>query len=264
MGPLVTVQTFSRVIDARLAQARLEGAGIRTFLLDESVASIDPFLINAIGGVKLQVAIEDEQAARDLLREPLGDSLVDDVDPGAPRCPRCDSEYVFGAGSGLGSMIGGAVEGRMKCKRCGHEGNADEFAPRSPERLGGRRAPSPGANGTHDRSADRPPVFRLVRRYGLHGGVMGFLAGFIATIFLGREVGVFGFAIGTLIGYAVGRSRTYAVCSDPTCRGPIRSGDRTCGRCGRALRGQITREGDHFVRLAEWRREQDRAAASDA
>src|SRR4051812_42066441 len=99
MGPLVTVQTFSRVIDARLAQARLEGAGIRTYLLDESVASIDPFLINAIGGVKLQVETGDEQAARDLLREPLVESDIDEVDPTAPRCPRCESEYVFDAGS---------------------------------------------------------------------------------------------------------------------------------------------------------------------
>src|SRR5216683_917811 len=116
MAQLVTLESFSLVIQARLAQARLQGAGIPSYLIDEQVASIDPFLINAIGGVKLQVRVEDEAAARQLLSEPLDDDgSVDDVDPGAARCPRCDAEYVFSE-SILGVPTG---RERWECRRCG-------------------------------------------------------------------------------------------------------------------------------------------------
>jgi hypothetical protein len=257
MGPLVTVQTFSRVIDARLAQARLEGAGIRTFLLDESVASIDPFLINAIGGVKLQVELDDEQAARDLLSEPLDEPLVDDIDPSAPRCPRCDSEYVFDAGTA--SSEAGAPVKRMECKRCGHKGDAAEFAPKSRPPAAARAAAR-----TQDGGSGKTPVFRLERRRGLLGGVLGFVAGFVVTVIFPNELGAAGLVVGMIAGYLIGRTRTYYVCSDPACRGPIAGDVRECARCHRALRGRITREGDHFVRVAEYKREQERGPSFDA
>src|SRR5882724_6399018 len=79
MKPLVTVETFSRLIDARLAQARLESSGLRTYLADESVASIDPFLIGAIGGVKLQVELDQETEAREILSGPPVDESAETI-----------------------------------------------------------------------------------------------------------------------------------------------------------------------------------------
>src|ERR1051325_4018036 len=165
MDPLVTIETYSRVIDARLAQVRLESAGIGSFLLDESVASIDPFLINAIGGVKLQVKLADEQRARDLLSRPLPETSMDDLDDDAPRCPQCDSEYVFGTG-GDGATL--------KCTRCNYAGASEEFVPKARSAGGSGAAMSNAA-------APKTPVFRLERRRGLLGGLMGFAVGFIVT-----------------------------------------------------------------------------------
>jgi hypothetical protein len=237
MQPLVTVETFSRVIDARLAQARLEGAGIRTFLADESVASIDPFLINAIGGVKLQVELTDEAAAREILSTPLEDGAGGDVDESAPLCPRCDSEYVFGTQL-------------FKCRRCGFEGEASEFVPAKdrPKGAGGNRLTKGPAAGL--------PVYRLERRRGLVGGLVGFFVGFILTIFLGREIGVLGLLLGMFAGIVLGRSWKYWVCSEPTCRGPLEPTDGACGRCGRTVRGAVSKEGEHFRRVTEWQRAQ--------
>jgi hypothetical protein len=239
MDPLVTIETYSRVIDARLAQARLESAGIATFLLDESVASIDPFLINAIGGVKLQVKLADEEAARDLLRHPLADETADDVDVDAPRCPRCDSEYVF------------ETSGTTKCKRCKYAGAIEEFAPRA------KAAPTSSAAGQPAASA-RAPVFRLERRRGLIGGLAGFVVGFLVTVVV-PSVGTFALALGALAGFAIGRAVRYWVCSEPTCRRPLRANDRACEHCGRPVRGTITREEEHFIRVAEWKRDYAKA-----
>jgi hypothetical protein len=262
---LVTIEAFSRVIDARLAQARLEGAGIRAYLMDESVASIDPFLINAIGGVKLQVEAVDEEAARELLSQPLGDAVADDVDETAPHCPRCDSEYVFSTRSSPAKSRDQPGTDRMKCRRCDYEGDGIEFAPK---RRGRPLEPTSQANGKHAHLGrpvtDRPPVFRLERRHGVLGGVIGLAAGLVATVVFPHELGAVGFAVGTIAGVVIGRSRTYAVCSDPTCRGRVGRDDLTCPRCKGNLRGKITREGDHFVRVAEWKREQARAPSFDA
>jgi hypothetical protein len=153
----------------------------------------------------------------------------------------------------------GAPVKRMECKRCGHKGEATAFAPKS--RL---RAVSKGANGTHDVGSRKTPVFRLERRYGLAGGIIGFFAGFVVTVIFPNELGATAIVVGALVGYAVGRTRKYYVCSDPACRGPIAGDVRECARCHRSLRGRITREGDHFIRVAEWKREQERGPSFDA
>jgi len=86
------------------------------------------------------------------------------------------------------------------------------------------------------------PVFRLERHRGLVGGIVGFAAGLLVTVFVGRELGVVGFVVGMVVGTAFGRSRKYGVCSEPGCRGPIAPDDATCGRCHRVVRGIITDE----------------------
>jgi hypothetical protein len=96
-------------------------------------------------------------------------------------------------------------------------------------------------------------VFRLERRRGLVGGVVGFGVGFLVTV-LFPSMASFAIVGATLAGYAVGRSLRYFVCSEPTCRGPLRADERKCERCGRSVRGTITREEEHFIRVAEWRR----------
>jgi hypothetical protein len=243
MDPLVTIRTYSRVIDARLAQVRLQGAGMPAYLLDEAVASIDPFLTNAIGGVKLQVRLTDEAAARELLDRSIDDDAGDEetMDPDEPRCPRCDSEYVFPTGKASHSD----AARQLRCKRCHYLGDAEAFAPRPPT----GQAPS----GRHEN--ERAPAFRLIRSRGLAGGVAGFFAGFIITAIFIAQIGPWGFILGTLIGAIVGRSWKYAVCSDPNCRTRIRPTVSTCEGCKRPIRARVKSEGEHFIRIAEWKRE---------
>jgi hypothetical protein len=58
-----TVATFSKPEDAHLLRAHLEGNGIAAFVRDDETVSTDWALSNAIGGVKVDVADEDQAAA---------------------------------------------------------------------------------------------------------------------------------------------------------------------------------------------------------
>jgi len=256
MSQLVTLEAYSLVIQARLAQAKLQGAGITAFLIDESVASIDPFLINAIGGVKLQVRLEDEEAARRLLTELADDDTVDDdIDPAAPRCPMCDSEYVF-----FFFFLGvPTVRELWACDRCGHKGAPDQFARAAPN-----KEPSPNEEPRSKAAAQPAPTFRLLRQYGLAGGVIGLTVGMLLTVVFIEQIGVWGFIFGTVIGTMVGRTRRYAVCSYPSCRARLRKDERTCSGCKRRILGSVKTEGGHHIQLAEWRRNRERALADDS
>lgn len=54
---------------AQVAQLALEAEGIRTSLENETIVSMDWFLSNAVGGIKLQVAAEDAATATRILNE---------------------------------------------------------------------------------------------------------------------------------------------------------------------------------------------------
>lgn len=60
---LVTVATFDMLHKAELAKAALEDAGIRAEVNDAEVVSMDWLLLNAVGGVKVQVAEADAERA---------------------------------------------------------------------------------------------------------------------------------------------------------------------------------------------------------
>src|SRR5262249_49628477 len=53
---LVTVATFWFPGEAHIVRCRLEAAGISVYIADEFTVTMDWFLSNAIGGIKLQVA----------------------------------------------------------------------------------------------------------------------------------------------------------------------------------------------------------------
>ncbi len=66
---MVTIRTFSRVMDADLARMRLESAGIQSLLPDESINSWVLGEGPLVGGVRLQVAEEDAARAQEILAE---------------------------------------------------------------------------------------------------------------------------------------------------------------------------------------------------
>jgi len=63
----VVIQSYDNYIPAHIALGRLREEFINCYLQNENSVTIDPFLSNAIGGIKLMVAEEQVQRAIDLL-----------------------------------------------------------------------------------------------------------------------------------------------------------------------------------------------------
>jgi len=91
---VVTLQHFRDIPEALLAKGKLESAGIRCVLADGNLVRMDWLLSNAIGGIRLQVAEPDVEAAKALLEEPIPPDFTEEEvgEPyEQPRCPRCYS-----------------------------------------------------------------------------------------------------------------------------------------------------------------------------
>jgi len=85
---LTTVATFLTPEDAEVARIDLESEGITTFLEGATVVGFAWIYGNAVGWIKLQVAEDDEERAREILSQHF-----DDSSPGAARsCPACGVE----------------------------------------------------------------------------------------------------------------------------------------------------------------------------
>jgi hypothetical protein len=82
---LVTVKTFDNYFSANIILTRLHAEGIVCFLKDENTVTIDPILCNAIGGIKLIVAKENEAATIKTLRAYQIEYLL------SATCPICGS-----------------------------------------------------------------------------------------------------------------------------------------------------------------------------
>jgi hypothetical protein len=65
---LVIVGRFESPVEAQIAKGMLESAGIECFLVGENANN----LLAAAFRVRLQVRVEDEAAARELLAQPAG------------------------------------------------------------------------------------------------------------------------------------------------------------------------------------------------
>ena len=63
---LITVATFEQHVDAGLAKSFLDAAGIESWLRDELAVAVMPW--HGLGGIKLQVASEDRDAALAVLQ----------------------------------------------------------------------------------------------------------------------------------------------------------------------------------------------------
>jgi hypothetical protein len=90
---LVTIRQFRDLPEALLAKGSLESAGIECFLADENLVRLDWFISNFIGGIKLNVRVQDAANAQKLLDEPILEGLyVQGIGLyEQPRCPKCQS-----------------------------------------------------------------------------------------------------------------------------------------------------------------------------
>ena len=65
----IEVASYDNYVSAHITMGRLKEEFINCYLQNENSVTIDPFLSNAIGGIKLMVAEEQVERAISLLNE---------------------------------------------------------------------------------------------------------------------------------------------------------------------------------------------------
>jgi hypothetical protein len=90
---LVTIRRYRDLSEAIVARGVIESAGIFCFLKDENFVRLDWQMSNLIGGIRLQVAAADVDAAEAILEQPIPEAidLPDQPSFEQPHCPRCNS-----------------------------------------------------------------------------------------------------------------------------------------------------------------------------
>ena len=101
----ITLATFMFPTEAYGLMARLKAEGIECFLFDENIVYVNPFLSNAVGGVKVKVRESDVQKALLILKQIdeenkkeerlIDDKWAKDYVPVETYCPECESSRVF-------------------------------------------------------------------------------------------------------------------------------------------------------------------------
>lgn len=256
-GPLVTVRRYLDAIAAELDRVKLEAEGVTAYVIE--AARFNPALNAALGGVQLQVGERDVHRVEAILgREAPEESEVtadDGEGPDAVRCPRCELAYCFHERARarastafslvpllMGALLVFSSRKRWRCHKCGHVWDDPKEGPAQVTPLG---------------PDDPRPVFRLRRAHPGMGLFVGAIIGFLGSL-AARTVDPIGnllIVAGPLVGWFVGRSMQYDLCSLPGCRAPLPSDAETCPRCGGAVAGVIRRAEAHFSAAADFRRE---------
>jgi hypothetical protein len=108
---VTTIRRYRDQPEALLARSVLESAGIPCFLRDENTIRIEWVWSNYMGGIRLQVAEADVEAAEAILSQPIPAHIAVDGEPDydQPQCPQCGSLDVnfnnFDAKVGATSML---------------------------------------------------------------------------------------------------------------------------------------------------------------
>ncbi|ADW70645.1 putative signal transducing protein [Granulicella tundricola] len=104
---LVVVERYRDLSEAIVARSYLESAGIQVYLYDENLVRLDWQVSNFIGGIRLKVEASDEAEARELLAQPVPESIefADGEEFDQPHCPVCSSTDITFQGSSRGPAI---------------------------------------------------------------------------------------------------------------------------------------------------------------
>jgi len=90
---IVTIRKFRDLPEALLAKGSLDSAGIEAVLTDDNIVRLDWFWSNLMGGIKLNVAPEEVEAANEILDQPIpeGFDVAGVGEYQQPHCPKCQS-----------------------------------------------------------------------------------------------------------------------------------------------------------------------------
>ncbi|MGY6649748.1 putative signal transducing protein [Wenyingzhuangia sp. IMCC45574] len=131
---LTTIKIFDNSPEMHVYKNRLEQEGIDCYPFDEEMVTIDPFLTNAIGGIKLKVNKADVLQAKSIIASIDNQPITDDKDE-VLCCPSCGSADLISdfrsmkGTKGILSLIISIVffvypiyyKYVYKCKSCNHE-----------------------------------------------------------------------------------------------------------------------------------------------
>lgn len=121
----VVVHRFFSLPEALVAQSKLRGNDIDSFIADQNVLGANPSLAHALGGARLFVDAADFAAAREILDEPIPPEFdVEGVGKYVqPHCPQCFSLKIsFRATNDAGLASGLPIpiqERAWICDACG-------------------------------------------------------------------------------------------------------------------------------------------------
>jgi len=91
---LVTIKTFDNSIDSHLCKSMLESEGIKCYLFDENMVSLNLLLNVTVGGIKLKINETDFEKANKLIKDI--DNLPSlDKDNEILECPNCNSTFLI-------------------------------------------------------------------------------------------------------------------------------------------------------------------------
>jgi len=90
---LVTVRRYRDLSEAIVAKSFLESAGIPAWIRDENLARMEWQYSNLLGGIRLQVESENQDAAVEVLSQPIPEAIpfAEQSEFQQPHCPRCGS-----------------------------------------------------------------------------------------------------------------------------------------------------------------------------
>ena len=135
---LVTLKSLDTGIEAHIIKDALEDEGIRCFIMDEHLVTLNPLLNFAVGGIRLQVNVEDVEKAKEILKEIDATPLKNDQEE-VIKCPNCQSTELytdfksFKNGKGILAMISAFIfttfpmyyKSVNRCKKCNTEFDKD-------------------------------------------------------------------------------------------------------------------------------------------
>ena len=108
---LVTIRRYRDLTEAQIAQSLLESEGIQSWIQNENLVRVDWMYSNAVGGIRLQIAQEDESRAQETLDGQTPPTIVFDEKSEfvQPTCPTCGSRDISSLGSVLYPIFASAT-----------------------------------------------------------------------------------------------------------------------------------------------------------
>lgn len=131
---LTTIKIFDNPIDLHLLKAILEDEGVKCFVFDENIVSVNPMYSYAVGGIKLKVRDEDFQKGQQIIDE-IENAAFTDQNGEVIHCPHCHSKELIGnyrtvndaksilavVTSFICNVIPFYMKSVYKCKKCDFE-----------------------------------------------------------------------------------------------------------------------------------------------